>query len=234
MSDFRLSDADRRAIAEAQRVVASKAFANIQPALEQFAEQQRQFVAAVTPGLQRFMQQYSDAVAGLQPGIDRIVEQARSTPLALPPTFAALAEQLERFVPANLRHRFADLDELWGMSVETGIAICWVLRIGLLDELLAAPTAEDRMDVLVARRAEVLADCLVVIADVRTPGADACQEAVAAAADGYHGAAQSLAGNVIDSFVLANVRRVPQDPSASCNGVGLRGLFRRRCTARPL
>ena len=62
---------------------------------------------------------------------------------------AALAEHLERFVPANLRHRFADLDELWAMAVETGIAVCWVPRIGLLDDLLAAPTTDERMDVLV-------------------------------------------------------------------------------------
>ena len=205
MSDFRLSDDDRRAIAEAQRVVASKALANIQPALEQFAQQQRQLVAAVTPGLQRFMQQYSDAVAGLQPGIDQIAEQIRSTLVALQPTFAALAEQLERLVPANLRHRFDELDDFWVMSVETGIAICWVPRIGLLDDLLVAQTAEHRMDVLVARRVEILADCIDALAAVRTPGAAACREAIAAAADGHHGAAQSLAGNVIDSFVLANV-----------------------------
>lgn len=205
MSEFRLSDEDRRAIAEAQRVVASEAFDNIRPVLEQFAEQQHRLVAAVTPGLRRFMQQYSDAVAAWQPGVDRIAEQIRSSLLALQPTFAALAEHLERYVPANLRHRFADLDELWAMAVETGIAVCWVPRMGLLDDLLAAPTAEQRMDILVARRTEVLADCLVVLDDVRTPGAHACREAIAAAADGHHSSAQSLAGNVIDSFVLANV-----------------------------
>lgn len=205
MSDFRLSDDDRRAIAEAQRVVRSQAFANLQPALEQFAEQQRQLLAAAMPGLQRFMQQFSDVVAELQPGIDQFAEQIRSTLLSLQPTFALLAEQLERLVPANLRHRFAELDELWEMSVETGIAICWVPRIGLLDDLLAAQTAENRMDVLVARRVEILADCIDVLAAVRTPGAAACREAISAAADGHHSAAQSLAGNVIDSFVLANV-----------------------------
>lgn len=79
MRDFPLSDDDRRVIAEAQRIVASRAFANLQTALQRFAQQQRQPVAAVTPGLQRFMQQYSDALAALQPGIDQIAEQMRST-----------------------------------------------------------------------------------------------------------------------------------------------------------
>ena len=205
MNDFRLSGDDRRAIAEAQRVLSPQALANIQSALALFAERQRELVAAATPGIQRALEQVAGALAMVQPRIDQITDQFRSTLVALQPGLAALAEEIERVVPANLRHRFDELDALWAMAVEDGVAICWVPRSGLLDDLLAEPTREARMDVLVSRRVEIFADCLDVLAAVRSPGATACREAIAAAADGHHGAAQSLAGNVIDSFVLASV-----------------------------
>ena len=205
MSDFQLSGDDRRAIAEAQRVLSPQALANIQSALALFAERQREFVAAAVPGIQRALEQMAAAFAAVQPGIDQIAEQFRSTLATLKPALAALAEELERVVPANLRQRFDELDALWAMAVDDGVAVCWVPSSALLDDLLAQPTPEARMDVLVSRRAEIFADCLEVLAAVRSPGATACREAIAAAADGHHGAAQSLASNVIDSFVLASV-----------------------------
>jgi hypothetical protein len=119
--------------------------------------------------------------------------------------FTALRDLGDRFrtaLPTNLRD-VEDLEAVAAITLEEGIPLAWVPNAALIDELLACPSAEARMNFLDERRDVVLDDCTEVLDGITDPWATAARQAIDAMRGGYSAPAQSHAANLIDSIVLA-------------------------------
>lgn len=184
---------ERRQIAEAQRALAA-----LQPGIDRMVEQHRTAIDSIRPAIKLVLERQNEIVTQLQPGIEAFVDNVRRIVTGLQPGLDAL----RRTIPDNLIGHLRDLEPLWNMSIDDGIAICWIPGSGILNDLITAESTNARLALLMDRRPEILADCYEILTDLDTPAAAACREAVAAAAAGHHGPAQSHAANVLDSFVL--------------------------------
>lgn len=156
---------------------------------------------------------FSGATLALTALAERVSTSVAAMDLGGSASWAALQRSLvilgaaaRRLVPSNLLDR-SDLEQLVAVARVDGIAVCWVPRAEILDELRAASTTGQRYDVLVARRGDVLDDCDRVLGSVRSPIADQCRSAVACARGGFDGPAQSHATNVFDSIVWGRYDR---------------------------
>lgn len=102
--------------------------------------------------------------------------------------------------------RDIDLDAMQAILNDEGLPLVWVPRAEIVTEILAAESREERVAVLVARRAEVADDCRAVLAEVDHPRLLGQRRLLAAAvdalADGHDEAAQALAVLVAETAVL--------------------------------
>ena len=89
---------------------------------------------------------------------------------------------------------------------DEGLPLVWVPRAEIVMEVLAAGSREERVAVLVARRAQVTEDCRAVLADIDHPRLMTQRRLLTAAVDalaaGHDEAAQSLAVLVVETAVL--------------------------------
>jgi hypothetical protein len=144
--------------------------------------------------------------AGVTLALTALAERVSTSVAAMDLGGSASWAAARRLIPSNLLDR-SDLEQLLAVARVDGIAVCWVPRAEILDELRAASTTSQRYDVLVARREDVLDDCDRVLGSVRSPIADQCRSAVACARGGFDGPAQSHATNVFDSIVWGRYDR---------------------------
>lgn len=113
-----------------------------------------------------------------------------------------LRTAFERLLPSNLRS-VRDLVTVAELALDEGLPLAWIPRPELLDELVRAPTSEDRIRLLDSHAEEVMDDCEAVLNGIEHEWADQCRSAVRAFRGGLEAPAQSHAGNIIDSIVLA-------------------------------
>jgi len=117
--------------------------------------------------------------------------------------WAGFQQAVERWLPSNLRS-IHDLDEVAGISLSEGLPLAWVPRAEIVQELTRAKTPEDRLRILLEHFDEILDDCEGALADVSHDWANQCRSALNVLRQpGLEGPAQSHAGNIIDSVVLA-------------------------------
>ena len=90
------------------------------------------------------------------------------------------------------------------ISVEEGLPLAWIPRTEIVLALINRKNAEDRLRVLSSRFDDILDDCEIALIDVSHEWATQCRAAINVLRQaGYEGPAQSHAGNIIDSIVLA-------------------------------
>lgn len=173
---------------------------NLAAGLKQFGE-----------SMAKLQAQIATTVAGTTSALVAMAEQVRASlatvdlggfalSAALHRSLTMLSDAARRLVPSNLLDR-SDLEQLVEVAHVDGIAVWWVPRSEILDELLDASTTWQRYDVLVERRVEVLDDCDLVLGSVHGLIAAQCRSAVACARGGFDGPAQSHATNVFDSIL---------------------------------
>jgi hypothetical protein len=102
--------------------------------------------------------------------------------------------------------RDIDRNAVQAILNDESLPLVWVPRAEIVTEMLAAATREERVAVLVARRAEVADDCRGVLADVDHPRLLGQRRLLTAAVDalanGHDEAAQALAVLVVETAVL--------------------------------
>ena len=175
----------------------------------------------------------------LRPCIDPIVEAHRRVSISIAalrndPEIRKLIETLRRWsinaqrILVGLSHVIAeitstrpsnllgieDLESVARLSLDEGIPVAWIPRSEILTQLLEAPDASARIQVLDANSGAILDDCDSALKECRSllaefPGDTDecteltvdCAEAIRAFAQGLYGPAQSHAANVVDSIV---------------------------------
>ncbi|OEJ36349.1 hypothetical protein BGK72_38990 [Streptomyces agglomeratus] len=127
----------------------------------------------------------------------------------------ALLEQITRtrslWIPANLRHlRPAMWAWLFRVSAKDGVCLAWAPRRSIVDELLNLQTSQERHQLLLHRRQEVVADVLSSLREIEHPElmtyVEFAAEAAACIQEGRYGAAQAMLGNILDSALRAHGR----------------------------
>jgi DNA-binding ferritin-like protein (Dps family) len=110
----------------------------------------------------------------------------------------------EQVLPTNWQGHAVDLDRVWDVAAE-GIALVWVPRGELVQELLGLPDAAARWEMLAERGADIAADCDEVLAQVDNDHLSEYRqrltEALAAYRDGHAAPAQALAAVVFTSLL---------------------------------
>lgn len=165
-----------------------------------------QVTAALAPGLQAV----TSALAAMPPVIDPAVFRAFGE--AMPKIdLSGLTQALDRLrdaLPPNWES-LSQYRELAEIARQDGIPVVWVPPGEVLSELLVAPDRNARLQVLSARRPEVLRSCRQVLAEVkdadlavRVPQA---LEAITALEGGLPSAAQALSVAVTEAVLTAHV-----------------------------
>jgi hypothetical protein len=117
--------------------------------------------------------------------------------------WSELQKAIENWLPPNLRS-VHDLDKAAQLSLEEGLPLAWIPRAEIVQELTSAATPDDRLHILSERFEEILDDCEAVLLPISHDWANQCRSALSALRQpGLEGPAQSHAGNIIDSVVLA-------------------------------
>jgi hypothetical protein len=97
-----------------------------------------------------------------------------------------------------------DLDAVATVSLEEGLPLAWVPRFEIVLELVGGESRERRLEILTLHFEDILDDCEEVLADIPHEWAIQCLRAVNVLRQPeLEGPAQSHAGNIIDSIVLA-------------------------------
>jgi hypothetical protein len=117
--------------------------------------------------------------------------------------WAELQKVVERWLPSNLRSA-RDLAAVAQLSLDEGLPLVWVPRAEIVEKLTSAATPEDRLRILSDHFDDILDDCEAALVDISHDWANQCRSALRALRQpGLEGPAQSHAGNIIDSIVLA-------------------------------
>jgi predicted DNA binding CopG/RHH family protein len=111
-------------------------------------------------------------------------------------------EALDRWIPPNLRG-LADLDAVAVVALDEGIPLSWVPRSEIVVAVVSASTRDERQSILIERTNEILDDCQASLAPYVNEWEVQCKNAIGALRAGFDAPAQSLAGNIVDSIVLA-------------------------------
>jgi hypothetical protein len=115
---------------------------------------------------------------------------------------ARFAEVIDSWIPSNLR-AFPDLDKAAAMALHEGIPISWIPRSEIVVALVDASSREERQSILIDRQNDILDDCEEALTACGNEWATQCKNAIGALRAGFGAPAQSHAGNIIDSIVLA-------------------------------
>lgn len=116
--------------------------------------------------------------------------------------FGRLRLDFDEAIPSNLRDAsFEDLETVSRIGTQEGIPLANVPGPGLVRDLIAAKSFEERAQMLQDRAAEVLEDCARAVGEEPGPFAEQCTIAVRAYREGHIAPAQSHAANLIDSIL---------------------------------
>jgi hypothetical protein len=125
--------------------------------------------------------------------------------------WSELQKAIESWLPPNLRS-ILDLDKVAQLSLEEGLPLAWVPRAEIVQELTSAATPDDRLRILSERFEEILDDCEAALLPISHDWANQSRSALSALhQSGLEGPAQSHAGNIIDSVVIAILGRGGRD-----------------------
>jgi hypothetical protein len=148
------------------------------------------------------VQRQTDALAGIAASIDYSALTSQLSSVLDGIDWDKFRKDLDSWLPANLRSA-DDLDAVARIALEDGLPLVWIPRAEIVDELTGAATPEDRLRILSDHSKEVLDDCEAVLRPISHEWSDQCGSAIEALRAGHHGPAQSHAGGIIDSIVLA-------------------------------
>lgn len=129
-----------------------------------------------------------------------LVHQFNSTLAGI--NWEELQSAFERLLPSNLRS-VGSLVVVATIALDEGLPLAWIPRAEILDELVSAPAAQDRIRILDAHADDVMDDCEVALKDIAHEWADQCRSAILAFRGGFEAPAQSHSGNIVDSIILA-------------------------------
>jgi hypothetical protein len=156
-------------------------------------------------------QQQADALAAIAAKFDYSALTKQLSSVFEGFDWEALRRAVESWLPSNLRSAH-DLDTVARLSLDEGLPLAWVPRAEIVQELTSAATPEDRLRILSEHFDEILDDCESVLTDISHDWANQCRSALSALRQpGLEGPAQSHAGNIIDSVVLAILGRKGRD-----------------------
>jgi len=116
----------------------------------------------------------------------------------------------ERVLPSNLRS-VGDLVAVAAFALNEGLPLAWVPRPEILDELVSAATAEDRVAILDRHADDIMDDCDAVLKDIAHEWAEQCRLAIRSFRHDLEAPAQSHASNIIDSIVYTVLGKTGRD-----------------------
>ncbi len=117
--------------------------------------------------------------------------------------WGVLTGDLDNWLPENLREG-DELEEVARLALEEGLPLAWVPRAAIVHSLVKAKTKEERQRILSEHFEEALDDCEALLTHIAHDWADQCRSAISALRQpGLEAPAQSHAGNILDSIVLA-------------------------------
>jgi hypothetical protein len=105
------------------------------------------------------------------------------------------------WLPPNIGD--ADLAAVAAICLDEGLPLAWVPRAEIVKALLSAGSRDERQEILLARRADILDDCEAALGEIAHEWAVECRNAIAADRADLPQPAQSHAAGIIDSIVLA-------------------------------
>jgi hypothetical protein len=156
-------------------------------------------------------------------GLDRLQKQILDTQLQLNAfrQFARSIPQLIRLPTLNLPEDWyppnwegvadLDIDAAISIVLDEGVPLVWVPGPAIVAQLVSAPDADARADILLSLRDEIAGDCIAVLAEIGAPElkplAELAVEAVTALRSGHPSGAQALASNVFDTLLRDSARR---------------------------
>ncbi len=151
-----LSGLDLSAFSKLQEAQSARLAQMLSPLSEVIAKQQAETARLVSETMGPFMQMHEDMAVSFAA---RVADLFTSIDL----------EGIQRrlLLPANLPTRYEPL--LPGMKrllEEDGIPLAWVVRLGTIEELLAATSADERTTILLGHADEILEDCADLVADM--------------------------------------------------------------------
>lgn len=125
------------------------------------------------------------------------------------------------WIPDNL-HEGPDLDAVVTVALDEGVPLSWIPRREIVSALIQADGPGARLDVLKARRGDILDDCDAALAAIPHEWSAQCRSAIEVLRLGYDGPAQSHAANIVDSIVLARFgdtgRDTTRERASECLG----------------
>lgn len=150
----------------------------------------RAFASPIAPTLERWSLQlpkFDDWAKQLRPALERWPSAWAE---ALPPNWEGFSMD--------------EVTDAIDRTEKTGYCLVWIPRIEIVREIMAVDVSETSKTLL-ARRDDVLDDCLTVLGDVTDPGLalerDAAGDAIRAFRGGHGKAAQALAASVFASTI---------------------------------
>lgn len=148
------------------------------------------------------VQKQTDALAGIAASIDYSALTSQLSSVLEGIDWDKFRQNLDNWLPANLRST-DDLDAVARIALEDGLPLVWIPRAEIVEELTGAATLEDRLRILSEHFDEILDDCEAVLLPISHEWSDQCGSAIRALRADHDGPAQSHAGGIIDSIVLA-------------------------------
>ncbi|HUY08010.1 MAG TPA: hypothetical protein VMW80_00955 [Candidatus Dormibacteraeota bacterium] len=125
-----------------------------------------------------------------------------------------LTGDLDNWLPENLREG-DELEEVARLALEEGLPLAWVPRAEFVHSLVNAKSKEERSRILSEHLAEILDDCDAVLNSIDHDWASQCRSAIVVLRQpGLEAPAQSHAGNILDSIVLATLGGKGRDEAA--------------------
>ncbi|MGI5290906.1 hypothetical protein ACQEVF_47390 [Nonomuraea polychroma] len=127
------------------------------------------------------------------------------------PALKQVGDLISDQLPTNWRDVKLDLDKVEEILLSDGIALAWVPRAEIVSMLMACASREDRIQLLMERRAELRIDCRQCLDSVDDPGlsewVDLARKSISAWEDGHDEAAQTLATITIESVASRHIAK---------------------------
>lgn len=163
-----------------------------------FQDAVRRATEATQASLRTQLQPVIEQINSMRPVLDAYKEAAK--------TIARIGDFVRKRWPPNWPDDIGNLDSFESVCGE-GIPLVYVPRADIVRKLVTAASYDERVDILVAHRAEILEDCRTELrtAVINSEVAEQLalvQEAVDVLDADFHAAAQSLAIIIVDTLMM--------------------------------
>ncbi|MEZ5246698.1 MAG: hypothetical protein R2707_16490 [Acidimicrobiales bacterium] len=194
-----------------QQVSSARALESVWQSYDQFCSPQfQQYAASIVARNEEMFAGFRDVVRSQ---LDSVLQSWTKDllPNLISPelldSLARWAEQVEEEWPANWEDGEAFWSGASALMGASGVPVVWLPRLSIVEELIEAGDVEA---VLLARRDEILEDCVEAVAVVSgTPVAvlvPKVAKAVAAARDGHWEPVQSYCGSILTAILQVHMR----------------------------